>query len=410
MPTKAAAHVQPRYLARRDEIIAVATDVLNEQGVGGFSLAAVGARLDMNPASLAYYFKRKEELAATCLLLTIDRLEAALLRAEGEGDPETRLAAFVRETFALRRRIRLGEEPALASFNEIRLIAPPLGARVMEAYWRLFHRVENLFVVPELSFIDASGRRMRARLVLEQLMWARVWLTDYDEADYGRAAERLSDVLIAGIAAPGAKWSPEHVPVAVEAIQAGTVSRDAYLLAATELINERGYKGASVDRIAARLNVTKGSFYHHNVGKNGLVMACFERSFAIIQSAQHEAAKKSDVAWQRLAQACVTLVAGHASGQKRLLRTYALSALPLSMRQAVIEKLQQCARRFAAVIGDGVADGSMRAVDPLIAAQAVMATINASAYVEFWGGEAARGADILSAYARPALVGLFAKP
>jgi hypothetical protein len=38
-----------------------------------------------------------------------------------------------------------------------------------------------------------------------------------------------------------------------------------------------------------------------------------------------------------------------------------------------------------------------------------MATINASAYVEFWGGEAAKGADILSAYARPALVGLFAQ-
>jgi len=80
------------------------------------------------------------------------------------------------------------------------------------------------------------------------------------------------------------------------------------------------------------------------------------------------------------------------------------------MRQAVIEKLQQCARRFAAVIGDGVADRSLRAVDPLIAAQSVMAAINAAAYVEFWGAEAAKGADILSSYARPALVGLFARP
>lgn len=406
MPTKSLLDAQPRYLARRDEIIAVATEVLNEQGVGGFSLAAVGTRLDMNPASLAYYFKRKEELAATCLLLTIERLEAALAPAEAESDPSEKLRAFVRETFALRRRIARGEEPALASFNEIRLIAPPLGARVMEAYWRLFHRVEDLFAAPGLS-IDATGRRMRARLVLEQLMWARVWLSDYDEADYARAADRLADVLIGGIAAPAARWSPEHVPVGVEAMQSGSVSRDAYLLAATELINERGYKGASVDRIAAKLNVTKGSFYHHNVGKNGLVMACFERSFAIIQSAQHDAAKQHASAWQRLNKACVTLIAGHASGQKRLLRTYALSALPLSMRHAVIERLQQCARRFASVIGDGIADGSLRAVDPLIAAQAVMAAINASAYVEFWGGEA-RGADILSAYARPALLGLFA--
>ena len=43
----------------------------------------------------------------------------------------------------------------------------------------------------------------------------------------------------------------------------------------------------------------------------------------------------------------------------------------------------------------------------MIAAQVVMAAINASAYAEFWGREA-KGADILSAYARPALMGLFA--
>ncbi len=408
MATKTLAEAPARYRARRDEIIAVATDVLNEQGVGGFSLSAIGKRLDMNPASLAYYFRRKEELAATCLLLTIERLENVLAVAEREAHAENKLRVFVGETFALRRRIALGEEPALASFNEIRLLAPPLGTQVMEGYWRLFHRVEMLFSGPSLSFIDTIGRRMRARLVLEQLMWARVWLKEYEAADYTRAAERLSDVLIGGIAGPGARWTPEAAPLAVDDAPAGTISRDAYLLAATELINERGFKGASVDRIAAKLNVTKGSFYHHNVGKNGLVLACFERSFALIQMAQREASEKGGTAWQRLAQATVTLIAGHASGRKRLLRTYALSALPLAMRQTVIERLQHCARRFASVIGDGVADGSLRAVDPLVAAQFVMAAINASAYSEFWGGEA-RGADILSAFARPALMGLFTR-
>ena len=53
----------------------------------------------------------------------------------------------------------------------------------------------------------------------------------------------------------------------------------AFLLAATRLINELGYRGASVQRIASELNVTKGSFYHHLDAKDDLVAACYRRSF-----------------------------------------------------------------------------------------------------------------------------------
>ena len=59
---------QTRYLTKRDEIIAAATAMLNEDGVGGFTLAGVAKRIGMHPASLAYYFKKKEDLAATCLM------------------------------------------------------------------------------------------------------------------------------------------------------------------------------------------------------------------------------------------------------------------------------------------------------------------------------------------------------
>ena len=47
----------------------------------------------------------------------------------------------------------------------------------------------------------------------------------------------------------------------------------AFLKAATRQINEHGYRGASVDRISASLNVTKGAFYHHNEAKDDLVAA-----------------------------------------------------------------------------------------------------------------------------------------
>ena len=40
-----------KYLAKKDRAVAAASRLLNEVGVGAFSLAAVAERLDLHPAS-----------------------------------------------------------------------------------------------------------------------------------------------------------------------------------------------------------------------------------------------------------------------------------------------------------------------------------------------------------------------
>ena len=104
-------------------------------------------------------------------------------------------------------------------------------------------------------------------------------MAKYDPEDYGRIRERMYDILVGGLAAEGAAWEPTPIPLADLAAREGPeMSRETFLLAATRLINSRGYRGASVDKISAELNVTKGSFYHHNDAKDDLVVACFDRS------------------------------------------------------------------------------------------------------------------------------------
>jgi hypothetical protein len=63
--------------------------------------------------------------------------------------------------------------------------------------------------------------------------------------------------------------------------------------------------------------------------------------------------------------------------------------------------------RFAAMISDGVAEGSLRPVDPFIAAQMLGATLNAAADLPFLlrGVEARVAAQL---YARPFFTGLTA--
>ena len=394
---------QTRYLAKRDEIIAAATAMLNEDGVSGFTLAGVAKRMGMHPASLAYYFKKKEDLVATCLLSALERMQALLDEALTASTPQEQLVRFVEATFALRRRVKSGDEQPFVSFNEIRNVEEEHRAAVWGAFQNLLNGIETIFAAS--GTMRGRERKSRARLVIEQVMWARVWLEPYEVADYGRAASRLCDLLLHGIAAPGQVWNGPTTPAPALVCDGKEVSRETFLIAATETINALGYRGASVDKISARLNVTKGSFYYHNVDKGDLVGACFERTIAIMTEAQTRAAAKGGTGWDRLCQSAGRLIADNAAGRKRLLRTYALSALPRERRGEIEQSLERVAHRFAAVISDGVADGSIRPVDPLIAAELVMATISLSAYIEIWSSADA----VFDAYAIPAFTGLFGR-
>ena len=83
-----------------------------------------------------------------------------------------------------------------------------------------------------------------------------------------------------------------------------------------------------------------------------------------------------------------------------------MSALPETIREDVETTMARLSERFGMFIVDGMIDGSIRAVDPSIAAQCVNTTINAAAALERWapGAEPGNAAEILI---RPLLVGLY---
>src|SRR5690606_10386980 len=119
--------------------------------------------------------------------------------------------------------------------------------------------------------------------LLQQLVWARYWLARYDPEDYPRAAERMADILLKGLDAGAQAWSPLPLP---EQGAGETDPREVFLRAATQLINEQGYRGASVERIAARLEVTKGSFYYRIDAKDDLIEVCYLRTVEVMRHAQ----------------------------------------------------------------------------------------------------------------------------
>jgi len=221
--------------------------------------------------------------------------------------------------------------------------------------------------------------------------------------------EGMFDILARGIAPEGATWKPLPLPGAFEEpFDAQENSRQTFLAAATRLINQRGYRGASVDKISEQLNVTKGSFYHHNDAKDELVVECFERSFAAMRSVQTAALALRADHWKKISSAAAALAEYQLSERGPLLRTSALGALPEQMRVTMVEHSNRVSERFAAMISDGVAEGAVRAVDPYIAAQMLNATLNGASDLSFVIPDL-KPSDLAELRARPSLMGIFSK-
>ena len=391
-----------RFRAKRDAILAAAAEAINEQSAKGMTFADVARRVGLNTTSVTYYFKRKEDLAAACFEQTLERLLAMLDEALAEADPRARVAKYLSLNMKRLARIQRGEETSFAILSDLRAMEEPGLGRLMTGWREVFRKTRSLWG-PAASRAQTDLHGGRAHVLLENTFWLPVWLNRYEPDQYDRVEERLMDVFAHGIAGPDARWDPAMIDLAHDEPEPG---REAFLLAATRLINELGYRGASVQKIASELNVTKGSFYHHLDAKDDLVLACYKRSLDTVADAQRLADDRGGSHWARLSGTIATLLDVQFSERGPLLRTTALSGLPGDARRAMVDRSNRIARRFAGTMSDGIAEGSIRPVDPLVAAQALMAMQNAAFDMRKWASTMTRERAI-AYYASTLAFGLF---
>lgn len=391
-----------RFQAKRDAILAAAADAINEQSAKGMTFADVARRVGLNTTSVTYYFKRKEDLASAAFEQTLDRLDAMLDESAAQSTPDARVARYLAINMERLARIRRGDERDFAILSDLRAMEDPVKGELLERWRAIFRKTRSLWDDPaNRAQTDLFGAR--AHVLLENTFWLPAWLVRYEVDEYPRVEARLMDVFRHGIAAKGQRWSPELLDLEHDEPEPG---REAFLLAATSLINELGYRGASVQKIASELNVTKGSFYHHLDAKDELVIACYKRSFDIIADTQRLAESHAGSYWQRLESSVATLLDVQFSERGPLLRTTALSGLPPRVRSTMIDRSNRIARRFAGILSDGIAEGSIRAIDPLVASQALMALQNAAFDMRKWAGTMPRDRAI-AFYASTLAFGLF---
>jgi hypothetical protein len=112
--------------------------------------------------------------------------------------------------------------------------------------------------------------------------------------------------------------------------------------------------------------------------------------------------------WDKVSACAAALAEFQLSDHGPLLRTNALTALPEQMRKAMVEHSNRVSDRFASMISDGIAEGSLRPVDPFIASQMLNATLNACAELGYLVPDV-RPKAAASVFVRPLLMGIFGK-
>jgi len=407
-----------RFQGMREALLVAAVQQFNAQGVRGATLGDIAASVGLVTTSLTYYYRKKEDLATACFLRAIAAYDSLATEAAAAVDVPTRVQSFFAGLARWLADIDAGRRPPLMMFSDIRALPDAQAATVFSAYTDLFRRLRSLLVGPATAALGRDDFNARAHLLLSAANWLRGAIHLHEVDTYPQVAAQVVDILLHGLAAPGQPGPVEAVAAVVvvdeadgtdradRAANPGDDTADAFLRAATELVNEQGYRGASVDRISARLNLTKGAFYHHHENKLDLIAACFERSFAVQRQVLQAAGQAPGSGWSRSCAAAVALVLFQLSPRGPLLRITATSALPDEAHRAQVwRSLQRLNERFAGLLVDGLVDGSIRPLHPTIAAQLLAANLNAAAELRRWV-PGILPASVTRCYTRPALLGL----
>lgn len=410
-----ASRMTQRYAKKREAILHEAARLFNRSGMKGATLSDVAGAVGLSTNSITYYYKKKEDLVVACLLRSIETVSGIIAVAAQEAGPEQRVRGFVTLFFERLARTAAGDVTdgsELMTFRDVHVLGSPHSEVVFAAYVEMFRKCRRLLASGPIRPGKRTELNARTHLLLTLTLWTMSWSARYDPADYGQAAARMSDILVKGIGAKTARWGmtalDDALTTALAAPSGMDSAQDAFLRAATALINEAGYRGASVERISARLNLTKGAFYHHHPSKEELIAACFERKFTVIREIQRIAMAGKGSGWDKLCAVSRALVRHHFSEHGPLLRTSAWSELPEEMRAAKLDETSRLDRRFVSLLVDGMQDGSIRPLDQAIAGDLVSGMVNAAVLLDRWVPDV-NGENALELFVRPLFEGLLAE-
>jgi len=158
--------------------------------------------------------------------------------------------------------------------------------------------------------------------------------------------------------------------------QRGEETRSRILEAALACFSRTGYDATGVAEICQQAGVSKGAFYHHFPSKQAVFLALLDGWLAGLDLPMAASrAGAGDVAGKLQAMASmIRPVFESAAGRLPMfLEFWSQAARDPAVWEATIAPYQRYRTFFAGIVEAGIADGSLRPVDPDVAAQVIVA-------------------------------------
>jgi len=155
----------------------------------------------------------------------------------------------------------------------------------------------------------------------------------------------------------------------------GEETRSRLLQAAEECFAQRGYDGTGVAEICRCAGVSKGAFYHHFPSKQAIFLELLDRWMAALEGQLRRVRAESETVPEAfLSMTEMVRFIFQTAGDRlpMFLEFWTQAAHDPAVWQATIAPYRQFRAFFAEMIEDGIAEGSLRPMDPEKAAQAVV--------------------------------------
>jgi AcrR family transcriptional regulator len=155
--------------------------------------------------------------------------------------------------------------------------------------------------------------------------------------------------------------------------QRGEETRGRILDAAVRKFAIAGYDAASVDDICSEAGVSKGAFYHHFPSKQAIFLALMNGWLSMIDMGMETVRK--DTVPETLIEMTNLLPGVFAAAEDRLpmfLEFWLQASRDEKVWQAIIAPYRHYQEHFAALVEDGVKEGSIKPVDSQVAAQVIV--------------------------------------
>jgi AcrR family transcriptional regulator len=381
--------------AKRLAILSEAARLFNYKGSRATTLRDIADGLGLTKTSLYYYVKTKEELVYQCYLATLEHQQRSLDAIEQKyARPGERASAFFLQQFDDWLAARQGTGPHIAALLEIASLKGRHRKKVEAGYVAMFKRLRGyLREGIKADDMRAFETTSATRALLGSMDWIFSWLHQVSAEEVHSTAREALDILSAGLSSGAGEYEaghstlPEPVDNALQGFdraQQNRLKQEAFYKTGTWFFNKQGFNGTSLDEIAEQLNVSKGAFYYHIKNKEDLLFNCYSRSLDIVDGIYAQVGDSDASGLEKIELACRHIFRAQNSGEGPLIRYTSITNLPMQRRKAILARTDAVNERFAEFISQGIADGSVREVNPVIAQQLISGAVNASMDIGLW--------------------------